>query len=242
MDTKKQNQVKKILKICLNTLFYAAIVVLLLFSIANMRVKTTADIPNIFGRGFLAVVSDSMNGDKDDSFQSGDLIVVNMLNDSERDKLQVGDIVTFYDSELRALNTHRIVEIDGDYVFTQGDKVAMDPARKYDPDALVNDETAYELMTKDEVLAVRTKTWNGAGKTLVFLQSPTGFALFIVLPTFLVLIYEGVILVKNILKVNRSKMEEKHQKEMEAIQKEMEKEKENMRAQLLEEMKQEEKK
>ncbi|HBP25959.1 MAG TPA: hypothetical protein DD618_03305, partial [Acholeplasmatales bacterium] len=72
MDAQKSLKVKKIVKIVLNVLFYSFIAVLLLFSIANMRIKTNADIPNIFGRGFLAVISDSMEGDQDDSFNQGD--------------------------------------------------------------------------------------------------------------------------------------------------------------------------
>ncbi len=241
MDAQKSLKVKKIVKIVLNVLFYSFIAVLLLFSIANMRIKTNADIPNIFGRGFLAVISDSMEGDQDDSFNQGDLIIVNMLNDSERANLREGDIVTFYDTELRALNTHRIVEIDGQFVYTQGDKVALIPGRAY-VKGEVNDENDYELMTKAEVLAVHTRTWTGAGKTLVFLQSPTGFGLFIVLPTLLILVYEGFLLVRNVLNINKSKMEEKHKKELEEVQAELQKEKENMREQILQEMKKDEEK
>lgn len=234
-------QVKKVLKIVFNVLFYSLIVALLLFSIANMKVKTEADIPSIFGRGFLAVASDSMEGDKEDSFFKGDLLFVNILSDSERENLAVGDVVTFYDTNLKALNTHRIVEIDGNFVATQGDKVALDPARVYDPDG-VNAEENYELMTKEEVLAVVVSRMSGAGKTLQFLQSPAGFAICIVLPTFLILVYEGIILVRNILRINRTKLEAKHEQDLAAVQEELEKEKEKLRAQIIEEMKQEEKK
>jgi signal peptidase len=241
MGKNSSTSVKKVLKIVLNVLFYSLIVLLLLFSIANMKVKTSADIPSIFSRGFLAVASDSMEGDKEDSFFQGDLLFVNILSDSEREQLVVGDVVTYYDTNLKALNTHRIVEIDGNFVYTQGDKVAMDPARVYDPDGF-NPEENYELMTKEEVLAVVVSRMAGAGKTMMFLQSPTGFALCIVLPTFLILIYEGVILVRNVLRINRTKMEEKHAKDLLAVQEEMAKEKENLRAQIIEEMKQEDKK
>ncbi len=236
-------KVKKVVKIVLNVLFYSLIVVLLLFSIANMRVRTEADIPSIFGMGFLTVQSNSMDGNKEDSFQKDDLLIVNIANEKDLSALKVGDIVTFWDTDLRALNTHRIVEIDGDFVFTQGDRVVIDhPDKVYDPDILVNDENYYELMSKDEVLAVHKSTWNNAGKTLSFLQSPVGFAVFIVLPTFLVLVYEGILLARNILTINRSKMEAKHQEEMKKVQEELENEKAALRAKILEEMKQEEKK
>jgi signal peptidase len=243
MERQCSPKVKKIVKIVLNVLFYSFIVVLLLFSIANMRVRTNADIPSIFGTGLLAVTRDSMEGNEEDSFNVGDLLFVNICNDTERQALAVGDIVTFYDTDLRGLNTHRIVEIDGNFIFTQGDRVAVDhPDKVYDPDVLVNDENYYELVTRDEILSVHRSTWGGAGKTLLFLQSPVGFALFIVLPTFLVLVYEGILLSRNILKINRSKMEAKHQEEMKSVQEQLEKEKEALRAKIIEEMKQEENK
>ena len=233
-------KVKKTVKIVLNVLFYSVIALLLLFSIANMKVKTEADIPSIFGMGFLSVQSDSMNGTKEDSFAKGDLLFVNICNDKERNALAVGDIVTFWDTGIRALNTHRIVEIDGDFIFTQGDLVAVEhPDKVYDPDVLVNDENYYELMGRDEILAVQKSTWSGAGNALNFLQSPVGFAVFIVLPTFLVLIYEGILLARNILSINKSKMEAKHQEEMKQVQEQLEKEKEALRAKIMEEMKQE---
>jgi len=244
MKEQRSEKIKKILKICFNCVFYVFIVLLLLFSFANMKIKDTADIPNIFGRGFLSVASDSMEGDYEDSFGEGDLIIVNMLNDSERNNLQVGDIVTFFDTDLLALNTHRIVEINGDFIYTQGDKAAMNEATRYDPDALINDPLLipFELMTREEILSSHVSTWSGAGTTLTFLQSPSGFAIFIVLPTFLILVYEAILLIKNFLKVNRQKMEDQQQKEMLSLQEQLQKEKEEMRAKILDEIKNEKEK
>ena len=237
------SQSQKTVKIVLNVLFYSVIVLLLLFSIANMKVKRDDDIPSIFGMGFLSVQSDSMKGNEEDSFAKGDLLFVNISNDKERNALEVGDIVTFWDTKIRALNTHRVVKIQDNIIFTQGDQVAITyPDKVFDPDVLVNDENFYEIMTRDEILAVHTSTWRGAGKALEFLQSPVGFAVFIVLPTFLVLVYEGILLARNILSINKAKMEAKHQEDMKLVQEQLEKEKEALRAKIMEEMKQEEKK
>jgi len=208
-----------------------------------MKVKRDDDIPSIFGMGFLSVQSDSMKGNEEDSFAKGDLLFVNISNDKERNALEVGDIVTFWDTKIRALNTHRVVKIQDNIIFTQGDQVAITyPDKVFDPDVLVNDENFYEIMTRDEILAVHTSTWRGAGKALEFLQSPVGFAVFIVLPTFLVLVYEGILLARNILSINKAKMEAKHQEDMKLVQEQLEKEKEALRAKIMEEMKQEEKK
>ena len=52
----------KISKIVLNVIFYTLIVVLLLFSIANINKKDQFSVPNLFGKGFSTVVSPSMEG------------------------------------------------------------------------------------------------------------------------------------------------------------------------------------
>ena len=46
------------------------------------------DIPNLFGRGYLAVLSDSMTTDGEDSIDKGDLLYVRILTDETRAKLE----------------------------------------------------------------------------------------------------------------------------------------------------------
>jgi len=45
------------------------------------------------------------------SFDTHAMVVVDVLNDEEKLNLSVGDVVTFYDPNLQALNTHRIVYV-----------------------------------------------------------------------------------------------------------------------------------
>lgn len=234
-----KNKIKKSLKITFNVFFYALILLILLFSIANMRVKTTKDIPNIFGKGFLSVQSNSMEGTQKDSFKKGDLIFVRMLNDKRREKLEVGDIITFYGffynettgKSENYLNTHRIVKIinnEGNIVLiTQGDRVAETPGRKYGEGG-ENDDRNYESINLSEAIAVYTGKWNKFGTTMDYLQSPTGFGLFIVLPTVLILAIEAYFLISNVLKLNREKME-----------KEFKLKDEELRKQIMEELKKE---
>lgn len=216
-------------KITLNVIFYVVIVLILLFAIANMRVKTDRDIPNILGRGFLSVQSDSMEGHLEDSFSEGDLIVVRMLNDKRREELKVGDIVTFYgafyndktDKREVFLNTHRIVKVsvmnDGTRVFiTQGDRVAEQAGKKYDEGG-ENDDRYYETIYASEAIAVHTKTWAKAGATLDYLRSPVGFGIFIVVPAVLILIVEAYFLIRNVLKMNKDKMEKEFKDKDEAL-------------------------
>ncbi len=137
--TEKKNIVLKVVKICATTVFYLIILFIFLVSIANINAgKSTDSMPNIFGRGYLSVQSDSMNGSQKDSFKVNDMIVVKALNnDSKREKaakdLKIGDVVTFYDKNLtstKKLNTHRVVLIvyssEGSVqsIYTMGDKYA----------------------------------------------------------------------------------------------------------------------
>jgi signal peptidase len=215
-QVKDNSQVKRIIKIVLTVLYYVFIVLLLSFSIITIASKGERDIPNVFGRGYLAVRTDSMNGDREDSFAAGDLIYVRILNDKTREELKVGDIVTFYDYDLRFLNTHRIVEINetstGKSVITQGDKAGAprDPARPI-----------------EDILAIHTSTKKGGGAFILFIQSKLGFGLLIVLPVFILFVVQGVRFYL-IIKGNKQAVD-------------LEAEREKIRAQILKEMAEKEK-
>ncbi len=227
MTNENRLVLKKTLKISINTFFYLVIIFMMIFSLANIKVKTENDIPNIFGTGFLAVASESMKGDQADSFDRGDMIFVKMLDSQSRQQLDVGDIITYYDRSIRALNTHRIIEImeqDGQTLLvTQGDNTPG-------PDMPI-----YLL----DALAIHQTTWSGAGNALAYMQTPAGFALIVILPVIVILIYEGIILGRNILMLNKSKLEEKYALDKEEAQKAMEEEKARIRQQVLEELKKE---
>ena len=135
----KQSSVLKVLKIIGAVVFYLIIFFIFLVSIANIRAGKKEDsMPNIFGRGYLTVASNSMEGSQSDSFKQNDMIVVkNLSTSSSREEaareLKVGDVITFYDKSLNSnkkLNTHRIVLINKDEsgniknVFTMGDRYA----------------------------------------------------------------------------------------------------------------------
>lgn len=214
----------------INIVFYIIIFVLIVFSIANMKLKEKNDVANVFGYGFISVLTDSMDGDQDDSFTVDDLLFVKLANDEARQSLQVGDIVTYYSLDIPGLGvqgfiTHRIVELgefEGvPYVITQGDKQG---APLDDP------------INISEVIAVNTGKLENAGRTLKYLQSPTGFAIAVILPTFFILVYEAVLMVRNIMQINKEKIEKKMASEKEATLQTLELEKEKIRQQIIQEM------
>ncbi len=131
------------LEIAGNAIFYLIIIALFLFALFNINGGDgTENFPNLFGRGMLNVLSDSMNHDGkealdewdgtdiEDGFAKGDLLFAKTFSSETADDLKVGDVVVFATkvNNEAALVTHRIVFITSDKksVVTQGDARALE--------------------------------------------------------------------------------------------------------------------
>ena len=212
-------------KIALNVIFYLLILLVLLFSISNIRAKNKNDqIPNIFGKGYLNVLSDSMTGDNEDSFNTGDMIIVKIANKKNISKLEVGNIVTFYDYRLAsnkgagsALDTHRIVYIDktntDSYVYyTVGDKIAKQlnfDASKLNADnylTILNSlgSNNYQAFGSTEIRGIYSGKWSGFGKTIQVINNH--FIAIIIVPVAILLVFEIGVLVLNIMRAREEKL------------------------------------
>lgn len=212
-------------KIALNVVFYILILLVLLFSISNIRAKNKNDqIPNIFGKGYLNVLSDSMTGDNKDSFNTGDMIIVKIANKKNISKLEVGNIVTFYDYRLAsnkgagsALDTHRIVYIDktnnDSYVYyTVGDKIAKQlnfDASKLNADnylTILNSlgSNNYQAFGSTEIRGIYSGKWSGFGKTIQAINNH--FIAIIIVPVAILLVFEIGVLVLNIMRAREEKL------------------------------------
>lgn len=212
-------------KIALNVVFYLLILLVLLFSISNIRAKNKNDqIPNIFGKGYLNVLSDSMTGDNKDSFNTGDMIIVKIANKKNISKLEVGNIVTFYDYRLAsnkgagsALDTHRIVYIDktnnDSYVYyTVGDKIAKQlnfDASKLNADnylTILNSlgSNNYQAFGSTEIRGIYSGKWSGFGKTIQTINNH--FIAIIIVPVAILLVFEIGVLVLNIMRAREEKL------------------------------------
>lgn len=249
----KKNTALFVLKIVGNVIFYLIIVVILLFSIANIRGKNERDnYPNIFGKGFLTVESDSMDGNFSDSFQVGDLIVVNTPKDDYVP--EIGDIITYADSTLmndtrykKGLNTHRVVYItSNNSYFTMGDKAL----KTFFPDVDTIDELkaidwgedgflmwkdthaagVYEISSTSLIKGTYSGTWNNAGTFFSNLTTPLYFGLFICIPVIIFLAIEVFRVYKNIKAIRDDGKEDEAAIDKEAL-------KEQLRAELLKELK-----
>lgn len=212
-------------KIALNVVFYILILLVLLFSISNIRAKNKNDqIPNIFGKGYLNVLSDSMTGDNKNSFNTGDMIIVKIANKKNISKLEVGNIVTFYDYRLAsnkgagsALDTHRIVYIDktnnDSYVYyTVGDKIAKQlnfDASKLNADnylTILNSlgSNNYQAFGSTEIRGIYSGKWSGFGKTIQTINNH--FIAIIIVPVAILLVFEIGVLVLNIMRAREEKL------------------------------------
>lgn len=131
-----------------------------------------------------------MNGDKDDSFASGDLIVAGEPNDVF--KLEVGQIITFRGSVngYDALVTHRIIS-----VVTDDDGNAL----TYITHGDANPEGSNESVNPYSVLAVYKYHLKGVGSAINWLQQPTNFLLVIVVPLIVLFIYNIIIFVRMLM-------------------------------------------
>ena len=246
-DQTKVNKTLKIIKIVIDVLLYAIVVTMLVFSISIISGNNNdSAIPNLFGRGYLAVLSESMEGEGEwdalpGSFDKGDLIFVRLKTDENVSKLKVGDVITFFDPVApgNKLNTHRIIAIDDAFqLVTRGDKAtsllteaqiaAENSTHVYQNSQTINAGAvrAIHYSPSQEITPGVSK---GLGNTLEFMKSPIGFAVVIILPVLAILIYEGIKLARVIIDNNRKKQQEKTAVEMAFAMEQLELEKQKMK-------------
>ena len=190
---------KKILNIAVIALQIAAVLVAVIFSSIVLANPNVANAEIGEGRTkLLPVLTNSMAGDKDDSFKEGDLVIAKEPKNA--DELNVGDIITFKINigGVDQLNTHRIVhkDVDGQgkvWFNTQVDnELSQDPGFVY----------------AEDVLAVYSSHWKNVGSMIFWLQKPTNFFLVIVLPLILLFIYNIILFVRMLMLAKLKKEEE----------------------------------
>lgn len=173
------NKSKKGAKIAVNVIV-TIIAILVLIIAVNTLVSNKKGYTSFFGTASYAVKTESMEGDKKDSFDKGDLIFVKVLkNDTQRAALKPDSVITFWDiiDGKRQLNTHRIIGIFGNanvgiQYQTQGDNSPIT-----------------EMIDYREVVGVYQSKIANVGSLITFFKSATGFLIFVVVPSILILIY-----------------------------------------------------
>ena len=136
---------------------------------------TNADeVPKIGGYCPLIVLSGSMEPD----IKSGDLIICKQI-DSEQ--VKVGDVIAFFDPESssNSVLTHRVVEL-----------VEEDGALSYKTKGDANNTADRELVPSDKLVGLYQFKLSGVGNIAMFMQTPVGLIICVVLPLALLIGYD----------------------------------------------------
>lgn len=180
----KKDKVKRIVGIAVLAVLT---VILLPILIVNLTLIIKSSInpdvpPDIFGTAPLAVMTDSMNGDEEDSFAGGALILVDLLDEEEKQDLTAGQIVTFRDTDENGdvfFVTHRIVEIG-----EEGGRIAAVTTRG---DANTGNDAPTDIA---DVIGVCTSSIGGLGGFAIFLQTPAGILVCVGIPVLAYIVYD----------------------------------------------------
>ena len=196
---------RKILNIVVDVL----IILVLLISATVLIVTLTTSregkgVPNIFGKAPVSVLTPSMQGDKADDFNAGDLLICDVV-DGKGTNFKVGDVVTFravdFDGDGKEdLLTHRLYKQNEDGSFqTKGDANSS-----YDQDPNVPPQLGNVYPA--DILAVYHGTKiSGFGNVMYFLRSPQGFFFCILLPMIIFFIYQAVRVIMNAMAYSKEK-------------------------------------
>lgn len=207
---------KKILNIVVDVVVAIILVFVLILAISTItsKAKGYEGYTAIFGKAYVAVASDSMKGDKEDNFVTGDLIAVKLLSEEEAKNLQVGDIITFKTNQISqnetwVLNTHRIIETsdNGSYFITHGDN---------------NPEGANETVLLQNVVGIYEGKAGGIGHVFLFMNSTWGFFTCVVVPSLLVVVYFAINLILVISKEKKAQAAVAQQEEEQRLAEERE--------------------
>ena len=244
-NVSKRQKVGKIVSYTIN-IISVIIMIFSVFIVATYLSSQDRGYPVYFGKSYCVVQSDSMAADtsKKDNFEEGDVICFRVLNDEEKLHLRgiekndpedpekityPGDVVTFWDYNIgvtKVLNTHRIYEVrnnptTGEIEYsTKGDNNIS-----YD-----RDQASQQLWRKaSDMQGIYLGKAPGIGNFLIFIQSKTGFAVLVVVPCVLIMIYCATLVILNLIKYTKQKAVIQHEDNVEALR-------EQMKAELLREM------
>lgn len=135
------------------------------------------------------------------SFPQGAAIEIKLISEEEKQNLKVGDVITFYDPDIRIdnsnkkqINTHRIVEI-----------TEIGGVLCYATCGDANSQVDTRVRYAEDIIGIVSSSQNAFASFLSFLQSSTGFLVCVVFPTILLLGYSVVVVVLNIIKYNNEK-------------------------------------
>ena len=160
------------------------------------------EVPTLFGYAPMIVLTNSMEGNNEDSFSGGDLIFVKTV---EAEDVKKGDIISFFDPQGNgtSITSHRVVEIineGGKISFkTKGDANNAEDKLPVPSESLAGVYTGFKIV--------------GAGRVAMFMQTPWGLIVCVVLPIILLIGWDAV---------RRARYNKKHEEDKDALLAELE--------------------
>ena len=189
-----KEKAKKALKIVGRVLSIALIVIEVLIIIFLVVSKVQGDTPTLFGYQMYFI----RTGRMEPYLEPGDVIISKKYDGRELVSGENGDVVTYRGSigNRAELITHRVIEVDGDEIITQGDanNIADSPITKNEIEAVM----VYKTVVIDKIYKVISTTW--------------GFWLLIFMPIAILIISEIVSLAKE-LKKEKDEVAEENENE-----------------------------
>lgn len=189
-----KEKAKKALKIVGRVLSIALIVIEVLIIIFLVVLKVQGNTPTLFGYQMYFIRTGSM----EPYLEPGDVIISKKYDGGELVSGENGDVVTYRGSigNRAELITHRVIEVDGDEIITQGDanNIADSPITKNEIEAVM----VYKTVVIDKIYKVISTTW--------------GFWLLIFMPIAILIISEIVSLAKE-LKKEKDEVAEENENE-----------------------------
>lgn len=198
--------IKKTMNIALKVITWLLVVFTVFMMIFTVVTVTTVDRHDrsIFGVKFYIVQTDSMslsenNKDLDVHFDAGDIVIIKNVKDNRA--LQAGDVIAFMSTNSVSYGetvTHMIREVkktsDGKVIgyVTYGTNTGTD------------DEA---LVEPEYVLGVYTGKLPLVGKFFAFVKSTPGYIICILVPFLLLILYNGVNVIRLFRKYKREQME-----------------------------------
>lgn len=200
------NTIKKIMNIALKLirwLLIAFTVFMMIFTIVTVTTVNKND-RSIFGVKFYIVQTDSMslsenNKDMDVHFNAGDIVIIKNVDDPRA--LQAGDVIAFMSTNSVSYGetvTHMIREVKK----TEDGKVLGYVT--YGTNTGVDDEA---LVEPEYVLGAYSGKLPGVGNFFAFVKSTPGYIVCILVPFLLLVLYNGVNVIRLFRKYKREQME-----------------------------------
>ena len=202
MDT-----IKKISNIALKVVTWLLVAFTVFMTIFTIVTVTTVDKNerSVFGYRFYIVKTDSMsksdkNAHLDVHFNAGDIVIIKTLDDPT--KLQAGDIISFMSTNTESYGetvTHMIREVKTN---SEGRVIGY---VTYGTNTGVDDET---LVEPAYVFGAYSGKLPGVGNFFAFVKTVPGYIVCILVPFLLLILYNGINVIRLFRKYRREQMEE----------------------------------